>query len=69
MGRVGRLRELEPWRDARLRCGIGHEYSGRVRKVERERFDMDGESLWSGGEHEYDPDHCVVCGLMTWTEA
>lgn len=63
------LREVEPWRDARLRCALGHEYRGRVRVVQRQAHDMDGEPLWSSPAHEYDPATCVVCGLRTWSEA
>jgi hypothetical protein len=61
------LREIEPWRDARLRCGIGHTYGGRVRVVEDQGHDMDGETLWYPPRNDYDPDRCIVCGLKTWT--
>jgi hypothetical protein len=61
------IREVQNWRDVRLRCGIGHEYRGRVRLVRRRSHDMDGEELWSDPpENDFDPRTCVVCGLLTW---
>jgi hypothetical protein len=65
------VREVVPWHEAWLRCGIGHRYRGRVRQVLRQRVDSDGEAFWPNDdpEHEYDADRCVVCGLLTWAAA
>jgi hypothetical protein len=59
--------ETSPWRDARLQCGIGHTYQGRVHQVKWTTADMDGEPIWHGPSDRYDPVTCVVCGLLTWT--
>jgi hypothetical protein len=59
--------EVEGWRDARLVCGIGHTYPGRVRVVRTRAFDSDGEPMWREPSDEYDPARCVVCGLLTWS--
>lgn len=59
---------LTPWADTRLRCGIGHEYAGRVQRVQRQGIDMDGEGFLYPPESDFDPAKCVVCGLVTWTE-
>ncbi len=59
--------EVEPWRETRLRCGIGHEYRGSVRSIKTIAADMDGEPFYSGPYKEFDPPRCVVCGLRTWT--
>jgi len=58
---------VENWRDARLRCGIGHEYGGRVRVVTDTSFDMDGDPIQQPPRDDFDPDRCIVCGLLTWS--
>lgn len=60
------LREVAPYADARLRCGIGHTYPGRVRRVQHQGHDMDGDAFWHPETNDYDPPRCVVCGLVTW---
>ena len=61
-----KVREVSPFVAARLRCGIGHTYTGRVRRVQHEGHDMDGETFWYPEADDYDPPRCVVCGLITW---
>lgn len=60
--------EVEPWRETRLRCGIGHHYRGRVRVVRLTGYDMDGLAFLYPPSREFFPNTCVVCGLKTWTE-
>jgi hypothetical protein len=60
-------RELQPFRDARLRCGIGHLQRGRVRVVQDQGTDMDGEHFWYPPSDHYDPETCIVCGLKIWS--
>lgn len=60
------VREVEPWRVARLKCGIGHAYGGRVRMVEVQGS-REGEIFWYPPSREYDADRCIVCGLLTWS--
>lgn len=62
------VREVKPWRGAKLVCGIGHTYAGKVRVVERQGQDMDGDRFWHPPFSEYEPDTCVVCGLKTWSQ-
>jgi hypothetical protein len=66
MSRLGTVIEVEPWRETTLRCGIGHTYRGRVRQVKWQTFDMDGEPMWQGPADDFDPEMCIVCGLLTW---
>lgn len=61
-----RLCEVAPWAAVRLVCALGHRYAGRVRSVQVETTDMDGEPLLKSPEPRYDPPRCVVCGLITW---
>ena len=63
--RTTKCRQIAPWRDTRLKCGIGHEYRGQVRTVEFNGHDMDGDELWHGGQPDYNPRTCIVCGLLT----
>ena len=60
--------EAAPWRESHLVCGIGHRYRGRVRQVRWTTTDMDGELIWHGPDARYDPERCVVCGLITYKE-
>jgi hypothetical protein len=60
--------EVEPWREARLRCGIGHVQRGRVRMVQDTGYNSDGEAFLYPPAHDYDPKTCVVCGLIIWTD-
>jgi hypothetical protein len=60
------MTELEPWRDARLKCAIGHEYAGRVRTVQHV-FQSDCGPIEQPPSKEFDPPRCVVCGLVTNT--
>ena len=55
----------------RLRCGIGHEYSGIVKHEQAPPgYDMDGELIQDPNLYAvYDPPTCIVCGLATWKEA
>lgn len=62
------IKEVTPWREARVRCGIGHVYRGRVRQIQRQAADMDGECFWQDAVPEYDPPRCVVCGLYAFSE-
>lgn len=63
--------EIEPWVDAKLRCGIGHVVSGRVRVIRKFYPDREGMTnpetgltgSYGQAQDEYDPDRCVVCGL------
>lgn len=57
---------IEDWRDARLVCGIGHIYAGRVRVVTDTSYDMDGDPIQQPPRDDYEPDCCIVCGLRTW---
>ena len=63
------VREVEPWREARLTCGIGHTSRGRVRVVQewvRRGVHADSDMGWSDPRQEFDPKTCLVCGLLTW---
>ncbi len=55
--------EVEPWRDTKLKCGIGHIVSGRVRRVRYLRCTPEGDLWWDQPTDAYDPERCVVCGL------
>lgn len=69
-GDVARTEELEPWTDARLECGIGHQVSGRVRKVRHWRQGEYSDDEWlDQPQDEFDPRRCVVCGLWIWKRA
>jgi hypothetical protein len=63
------VQEVEPWRDVRLRCAIGHRYPGRMRTVRqwsRLGFHADSEVGWGEPTEDFDPKTCVVCGLITY---
>lgn len=60
---------VDPWRETKLKCGIGHVVSGRVRVVQRLERDPEGFEVWREPTHEYDPDTCVVCGLKIFGQA
>lgn len=63
-GDVRRTEEIEPWRDSRLVCGIGHVVSGRVRRVRHWRQGEYSDDEWlDEPTDEFDPSRCVVCGL------
>lgn len=68
--------EQEPWVDAKLRCGIGHMVSGRVRVVRDWHRDSEGrtgpdglDGWWGEARDDYDPNRCVVCGLAIASRA
>ena len=65
---MSKCREVEPWRDAQLKCGIGHTYPGRVHLVEYQGHSQDGDAFWYPASNDYDPRTCIVCGLKTWWE-
>lgn len=58
---------LSSFQPARLTCGIGHEQTGQIRRVQYVTYDMDGDPLVQSAEDEYEPSRCVVCGLVIWS--
>lgn len=70
IGGVRRTEELEPWAETKLRCGIGHVVTGRVRRVRHWRQGEYSNDEWlDQPTDEYDPERCVVCGLWITARA
>lgn len=69
MSHPGPTEAVSEPKEVRLRCAIGHEYSGTVTSVKTSSYDMDGELMWHSPSESYDPATCIVCGLKTWSLA
>lgn len=63
--RTNKARAAGPWVESRMGCDFSHNYKGRVRKIQYNYFDMDGDEHWRDKTDQFDPETCVVCGFRT----